>query len=461
MPFLPDSDYWLQIPAGRYRVGLVPDEAKRIAEHSAAWAKEQGVDLTPNEGKMIRQAAVMLDTTANVRWVEEYLLAHYPAREVELGAFAIARRPVITREFKQFMAETGETDGPRSWNRTKENLEDDRPVSGLSWNQAAAFAAWAGARLPFEDEWERAVRGPDHLLYPWGNEHAPLGPKILKDYYPVVLPSSTTRTPDGLLGAVSGRDEWCADLWSGPGIDDAKWEEQPALTWGRVLRGGTALKKVVPCNVYRSSGDPYSLMNELASIRLVRADDRQMPGDHPSAPPERKAQVEVRRFEARILNRAYENLKTSAVARLHSLSVDWSGYIRDVPGAGKVALAIMRDDDGIRAGIPSGEGKWAFGLFLAAGSKESVRRIPKEHGIFVYNVQYRLAKDGTVRARPVVAYRMAFDRSIHRFENRFRPNEIDTPISEITEEMVRASILDAFQFYEIHADSDEDPFASS
>src|SRR5512144_3036831 len=125
MPFKPGSDYWIEVPAGRYRMGLEPGEARRLAEHSAAWAKEQGVDLSPSEGKMMRQAATMLDTTANVAWVEQYLLAHFPAHEVDGPAFAIARRPVTSREYRQFMAETGETEAPHSWKRDTANQADD------------------------------------------------------------------------------------------------------------------------------------------------------------------------------------------------------------------------------------------------------------------------------------------------------------------------------------------------
>jgi formylglycine-generating enzyme len=436
---------WIYIPGGRYRLGLTPEEAHLLAMHSAAVAKREAPEL--NDGKMLLRSFEIEERTGNTAWLEEYLLEQHPARELEINAFAIARHPVTTVEFKQFMAETGETDEPRSWSRESVNRENDRPITGVSFDVATAFAAWANARLPFEDEWERAVRGPTHRLYPWGNEHAPLGPQILKDYYRVTFPAETTETKEGLQGAVSGREEWCNDLW-----------DASPLEYARVARGGTCLDTVIPSALFRRARDPYSLTHELTSIRLVRADGRAIPGEHPGAPRELRALTEVRRFESRILKPAFAALASSPIARNHSQCIDWSGYIRDIPGAGKLALAAMGDHNGLRAGIPSGDGEWAFGLFFAAASKETVRRIPNTHGVFVYNVQYRLANDGTVRARPIVVYRMAFDRDLHRFENRFRASEADTPIAEITPAMVRASVLDAFQFYEIHADSDEDPF---
>jgi len=157
---------------------------------------------------------------------------------------------------------------------------------------------------------------------------------------------------------------------------------------------------------------------------------------------------------------ALAKLKSSPLGREHAISIDHTGYFHDTPGAGKIALAVMGDWNPVRSGIASDPNTWVYGVLVAAASKETVRRVPKEHGVFVWNVQYRLAKDGTLRARPVTAFRMAFDRGIHRFENRFRASEPDTAVSQITEDMVRASILDAFQYYELHADSDEDPVKS-
>ena len=468
-PFGPD--YWLEIPAGRYRTGLTPDEAHRLAQQSAAWVDGQGVDLSPNEGKMIRNALAMLEMTGNPQWVEQYLLAHLPAREIDLPAFAIAKRPITNREYRQFMAETGETQEPEAWSPDRGNTADDLPAHGLSWWLAIAIAEWAQARLPFEHEWERAVRGLDHRLFPWGNDLMPIGGRILTESYPKSFPTSVSTTPESLEGAVCGADEWCADVWTEPpGVDALAWGEKPVPVWSRVRRGGSSgglgNRKVVPSAVFRESADArgstYGYTSHMSAVRLVRGDGRAIPPPPVDTPRDELAMGDVRAFESKVLGQAFRALQAGPIAREHTIVLRETEAWGDDDAVGPLWRAI--DSGEFQAnkvqnhGVSPDPRTWVHGMAVVATSRETIRRIPREHGIFLWNVQYRLTADGKLRARPIVVFHMAFNRALHRFENRFRPYEPDTALADLTPELVRTSVLDAFQYYEIHADSDENPF---
>src|SRR5262245_7649822 len=108
MPFAPPDDYWIEVPAGKYVVGLLPDEAKRMAADSAAYFKVIGPEFTLNEAKSVARAYKLMKEQGNHEWAERYLLEHFPAREVDVPAFAIARRPVLLGEDRRFMSEAGE-----------------------------------------------------------------------------------------------------------------------------------------------------------------------------------------------------------------------------------------------------------------------------------------------------------------------------------------------------------------
>ena len=93
--------------------------------------------------------------------------------EVELPAFYIGVHPVTNGQYARFIAETNDSfrepsnTSNKSWRHW---AYANHPVNGVSWDDATAYCAWAGLRLPSELEWEKAARGVDGRRYPWGQD---------------------------------------------------------------------------------------------------------------------------------------------------------------------------------------------------------------------------------------------------------------------------------------------------
>ncbi|MFT3769828.1 MAG: bifunctional serine/threonine-protein kinase/formylglycine-generating enzyme family protein [Minicystis sp.] len=144
-------------------------------------------------------------------------------RSVHLDAFYVDRHPVTNREFATFLDITGYRPERADEGRFVHHFRngqvpaglEDHPVVYVSWDDARAYAAWAGKRLPSEAEWEKAARGTDGRKYPWGR--AEPGPtranygKLRGGTTPVgTFPEGAS--PYGVLDLAGNVWEWCEDV---------------------------------------------------------------------------------------------------------------------------------------------------------------------------------------------------------------------------------------------------------
>ena len=90
--------------------------------------------------------------------------AECPKHGVQVDAFYIGVYCVTNRQFARYREEVG------SGKWKVERGKEDHPVVNVNWDEASAYAKWAGCALPTEAQWEKAARGPKGLIYPWGDQ---------------------------------------------------------------------------------------------------------------------------------------------------------------------------------------------------------------------------------------------------------------------------------------------------
>jgi formylglycine-generating enzyme required for sulfatase activity len=206
-----------------------------------------------SSGDEINAAIQMCDTAfGGSGWCPhpaEWFTDETPRRIVYLDAFYMDKWEVTNEQFAHFAAAAGYmTDAEKrgeaqTWRTLNTPGRENLPVVWMSWNDANAYCQWAGKRLPTEAEWEKAARGTDGRIWPWGSDweagrsntsDGGAGDVVVVGSYP------TGASPYGIMDMTGNVWEWVADWY------DANWYSHsptnnpagPNQGVSRVLRGG-------------------------------------------------------------------------------------------------------------------------------------------------------------------------------------------------------------------------------
>lgn len=210
----------------------------------------------------------------------------FPQRRVYLDAYEIDKYEVSALQFLRFVLAT---DGPPliDWRYDGGNFQETmahHPVMHVTWFEADAYCRWAGKRLPTEAEWEKAARGVDGRLYPWGHQSAGLSranfgrrqlsgpvrdrPERLHLYPPIIGVDKydNSVSPYGLHQMAGNVAEWVGD-WYDPRYYRNAPERNPKgpdTGTHKVFRGGGWIDSTPMVRTTQRNGtDPKARMNWL------------------------------------------------------------------------------------------------------------------------------------------------------------------------------------------------------
>ncbi len=162
-----------------------------------------------------------------------------PSYLVSVSSFLIDATEVTNEQYQQFIDST-RRQPPLHWrNGRYPDGEASLPVVNISWDDATAYARWAGKRLPTEEEWEYAARGTDGRLYPYGDEWKSQYSNALEDKHGAarnVRSYPNGASPFGVFDMAGNVLEWTAsDFKLYPG---SKLPPDDPNEGRKVLRGG-------------------------------------------------------------------------------------------------------------------------------------------------------------------------------------------------------------------------------
>ncbi len=235
-----------------------------------------GPSVVPGSGMKKKEGMVYFEGGSILIGSDNGLPNEKPVHEVKLAPFYLDITPVTVAAFRKFILATGyKTDADKfgdagvfnlsmqQWELVKganwefpsghsgPKADDNHPVTQVSWNDAVAYADWAGKRLPTEAEWECGARSGKNqgFRFSWGNELTPGGrhlanvwqggitEKRIEDGYLFTSPVGAFGTNEAGLTDMGGNVwNWCADAYAPyPGNNESYAINQDV----KVIRGGS------------------------------------------------------------------------------------------------------------------------------------------------------------------------------------------------------------------------------
>lgn len=239
-----------------------------------------------SQAEPVREDMVMIPAGPFVRGTTSGGFDEQPQRTIFLDTFTIDRYEVTNHQYQQFVQATGHRKPglPSRYAKGGGKMRGtNQPVVYVSWDDATEYCHWKGKRLPTEAEWEKAMRGTDGRLWPWGNREETSGANWarVQDGYEVSAPVGsfeTDKSPYGVMDGAGNVLEWVGDWYLETYYKDSPERNPPSPEHGtyRVLRGGsytstggdirvTSRSKMMPdfrdetigfrCAISKSSGD--------------------------------------------------------------------------------------------------------------------------------------------------------------------------------------------------------------
>jgi len=188
-----------------------------------------------------------------------------PQHTIDLQAYSIDVYEVTLGEWIKFITEADfQSEG--NWRQYYSIGKEDHPVSNVTWEDAKAYCEWAGKRLPTEQEWEKAARGPDGNRYPWGDvwdarssNSSEMGMRNTME----VGETEADKSPYGLYDMMGNTQEWTSEKLTP--YPDSPARRDDAFRGNYIaVRGGSYAIKGRTMGLFSRSGFVPEAQNGLA-----------------------------------------------------------------------------------------------------------------------------------------------------------------------------------------------------